>query len=130
MNPAAYLEMAEAETYHWWFVGRRAILSRVLECIDIPKNSRILEVGCGTGGNLKMLAKFGAVSALEMNVSALTIASNKTNHLYDLRLGCCPHAIPFEGQNFDLICIFDVLEHIENDVETLKALKKMLTKNG
>lgn len=130
MNPAAYLEMAKTETAHWWFVGRRAILSKMIENMGMPKNSKILEVGCGTGGNLHMLAKFGQVSALEMDMTALTIASNKTNHLYDLRIGCCPHEIPFEYQSFDLICIFDVLEHIENDIETLIALKKMLTKNG
>lgn len=26
MNPAAYLEMAETESRHWWFLGRRAML--------------------------------------------------------------------------------------------------------
>ena len=56
MNPAAYLEMAETESRHWWFLGRRAILSRVMERLDLPRNSRILEVGCGTGHWLARLA--------------------------------------------------------------------------
>lgn len=130
MNPEVYLEMAETENAHWWFVGRRAILSKLLEGMGVPMNSRILEVGCGTGGNLNMLAKFGKVSALEKDLTALKIALNKTNHLYDLKVGCCSNEIPFQGQTFDLICIFDVLEHIENDIETLIILKKMLSKNG
>jgi SAM-dependent methyltransferase len=130
MNPAAYLEMAETESRHWWFSGRRAILSRIIKNLDLPQNSKILEVGCGTGGNLQMLAKSGEVSALEMDANARAIASNKTNNLYDIRAGYCPDEIPFHDQRFDLICMFDVLEHIEQDTETLIAIKQLLAKNG
>lgn len=130
MNPLAYVEMAEAENFHWWYVGRRAILAEILGSLGIKKNSRILEVGCGTGGNLHMLAKYGDVSGIEMDVDALNMASRKTNYIYDLRHGHCPNNIPFEGHVFDVICIFDVLEHIEHDLDTLKALKNRLSKNG
>lgn len=130
MNPAAYLEMAETESMHWWFSGRRAILSKIIESMDIPQNARILEIGCGTGGNLPMLARFGEVSALEMDANARAIASKKTNNLYDIRAGSCPNDIPLYGQRFDLICMFDVLEHIDKDSETLIAIKQLLTKDG
>ena len=130
MNPDAYLQMAETESRHWWFSGRRAILSAIIERLDLPENSKILEVGCGTGGNLQMLAKFGEVSALEMDANAREIASKKTNNLHDIRAGYCPDEIPFHDQRFDLICIFDVLEHIEHDTETLMAIKQLLMKNG
>ena len=64
-----------------------------------------------------MLAKFGDVSALEMDAYARAIASKKTNNLYDIRAGYCPDEIPFHDQCFDLICPFDVLEHIDQDTE-------------
>lgn len=130
MNPAAYLEMAEMESRHWWFCGRRAILTQIIGSFDLPQNSRILEVGCGTGGNLEMLGKFGNVSALEMDEAARAIASEKTSGRFDIRAGCCPDKIPFTEQKFDLICIFDVLEHIDKDTETLLSVGKLLKKNG
>lgn len=130
MNPAAYLEMAETESTHWWFVGRRAIIASIMERLGLAKSSSILEVGCGTGGNLLMLGAFGKVSAMEMDGQARAIASVKTESQYDIRAGSCPEEIPFQGQLFDLICMFDVLEHIEPDSETLIAIKRMLAKNG
>jgi len=130
MNPAAYLVMAETEARHWWFSGRRAILATIIGNLDLPQNAKILEVCCGTGGNLEMLAEFGEVSALEMDENARSIAAQKTNNRYDIRAGHCPDKIPFAEQRFDLICMFDVLEHIEHDTETLVALKQLLTPNG
>jgi len=130
MNPAAYLEMAKTESRHWWFMGRRTILATLIERLVLPQNSQILEVGCGTGGNLQMLKKFGEVCALEMDANARAIATNRTNNLYDIRPGYCPDGLPFNDQCFSLICMFDVLEHIEQDTETLVALKQLLTKNG
>lgn len=130
MNPAAYLEMAEVESRHWWFSGRREILSRTIASLHLPQNAKILEVGCGTGGNLHMLAKFGELSALELDDNARAIAAIKTNNLYDIRAGYCPYEINFPDQHFDLICMFDVLEHIEKDTETLAVLKRLLSVNG
>jgi SAM-dependent methyltransferase len=77
-----------------------------------------------------MLAKFGKVSALEMDAKARTIAAEKTNNLYDIRAGHCPDELPYKDQCFDLICMVDVLEHIDQDTETLIAMKQLLTKDG
>ena len=115
MDPEAYIEMDKTESMHWWFTGRRAILSNILSGLNLPINAEILEIGCGTGGNLQMLAEHGEVSALEIDTNARQIASEKTNNAFNIKAGCCPDEIPFEPQSFDLICLFDELEHIDQD---------------
>jgi SAM-dependent methyltransferase len=130
MNPDAYLEMADTEARHWWFAGRRTILAHIITTFDLPINARILEIGSGTGGNLQMLSSFGQVSALEMDATARAIAMKKTGDRFDIRPGFCPTDIPFSGEKFDLICLFDVLEHIDEDVETLIAVKRLLAEGG
>ncbi len=130
MSPDAYLELADIEASHWWFCGRRSILARIIERLRLPPTARILEVGAGTGGNLEMLSSFGHVSAVEMDETARSMATAKTNGRFEIRAGSFPSSIPFEGERFDLICLFDVLEHIDADVETLAAIRSLLAENG
>lgn len=130
MNPKAYEEMAQIEDHHWWFCGRRQIASELISSLALPSNSRILEVGCGTGGNLQMLSKFGQVSAFELNEIACSIAKEKSMGRADVQSGFCPDGVPFENQQFDLICLFDVLEHIQEDSATLRRLKRYLKPHG
>lgn len=130
MEPDAYREMAATEGRHWWFTGRRAILSSLIARLGLHEKSRILELGCGTGGNLDMLARFGEVAAMETDDTARAIALEKTGARFEIRPGRCPDRIPFAGQRFDLVCMFDVLEHIEEDVATLAALRELLAPGG
>lgn len=130
MDPDAYLEMADTEANHWWFCGRRIILEHLIATLDLPSDVKILEIGSGTGGNLQMLSSFGQVSAIEMDATARSIALEKTGGSFDIRPGSCPGDIPFAGEKFDLICLFDVLEHIQEDVETLIAVGGLLADGG
>jgi SAM-dependent methyltransferase len=130
MEADAYLEMARVEDSHWWFVARRKIISSLIPDLELPDPASILEVGCGTGGNLEMLSRFGRVSGMEMDESARKIANQKTHGAFEIREGTCPDNVPFESERFDLICLFDVLEHIEEDVATLSRLKRLLAPGG
>ncbi len=130
MEAEAYQEMADTEDRHWWFLGRRKIVRSILQGLNLRKKASILEIGCGTGGNLELLASFGEVSAIEMDEKALALARQKTGEKGTIAAGRCPGDMPFEGRKFDLICLFDVLEHIEEDVQTLQAIRKMLQSDG
>lgn len=130
MNPNAYVEMSATESTHWWFYSRRKILERILDSLNMPKDAKILEVGCGTGGNLQMLSFFGNVSGMEMDPTAKSIAEKKTAGRFRIKLGSCPDDVPYRGRCFDLICMFDVLEHIEKDQEAVATLSRLLKPGG
>lgn len=130
MDPRAYQEIAEVENRHWWFLGRRRILAAILDGMTLPAGAAIFEIGAGTGGNLAMLARHGSVRAAEMDETARAVARAQTGGRVEIEYGMCPHDIPFAGVPFDLICMFDVLEHVEEDAETLAALKERLAPGG
>ena len=128
MELDAYRSMAATEDEHWWFRGRRTIGEAVIRGLDLPPGAKILEIGAGTGGNIAMLEKFGEVDAVEMSDLARQIAWEKTgrNFLY----GYLPDNIPVSPGSVDLICLFDVLEHVDEDEASLAAMRRLLKPNG
>jgi SAM-dependent methyltransferase len=128
MDKRVYERMAQQEETHWWFVGRRAILSKVLERLALPENARILEVGAGTGGNLAMLQKFGQVLSIEPDPLARQLAAEKGQRA--VLEGYLPDGLPKDIGQFDLVVMLDVLEHVEEDAESLAALKNYLKPRG
>ena len=80
MDRAVFDRMAAQEDVHWWFAARRQILSAVISrLVDLPNEPRILEAGCGTGGNLQMLEGFGQVRAFELDADARRAAELKSD---------------------------------------------------
>ena len=66
MRPELLAQMAAVQQTHWWFAARRDILSAVIDGLALPAGQpRVLEIGCGPGGNLAMLARHGTLSAME-----------------------------------------------------------------
>lgn len=130
MDVTAYEQMAAVEDRHWWFVGRRHIVGGFLRRLGLRPSAQVLEIGCGTGGNLKLLAGFGRVSAVECHEPAATLACAKASGHADVRVGYFPHDVDFQGQRFDLICMLDVLEHIEDDAMALRDLVPVLGAGG
>ena len=132
MSPEAYVEMSSLQNTHWWFVARREILQKTISKLNLPNNASILEVGSGTGSNLSLLAEHGTVLGLEMNQDAIDMATHacQANTNISMRLGKCPESLDEITQRFDLICLFDVLEHIDNDSTSLTRLRSLLKPNG
>lgn len=129
MEREIYDAMDATEADHWWFEGRRVVLAALIEKQVRPEaGARILDAGCGTGGNLGFLKQFGAVEACEYDEAARALASEKSG------LAIAPARLPDDlshvGKNFDLITLLDVLEHLEDDVGSLRALRDRLATEG
>ena len=129
MDRIVYDRMAAHDSTHWWYRARRDILADYLTRYGkLPKDARILEIGCGTGHNLPMLAAFGTVDAIEIDPAARAIASERLGRpVGDAPL---PELPGIERGAYDLIAVLDVVEHIEDDVAALAAMKACLKPGG
>lgn len=121
MDAELFPQMAKLEEEHWWWLGRRAIARSLIASMKLPANAAIFEAGCGTGGNLKLLGEFGSVCGMELDDHARAIAVKRGGG--EVLSGRLPEEIPFGENTFDLIVLMDVLEHLEHDLESLKALR-------
>lgn len=129
MDRQVFERMNELEAAHWWFSARRDLIRTAIHrLMDLPEATDIMEAGCGTGGNLKLLQEYGAVDAFEFDHPAREIATEKSK--LDVQYGALPDDIPFGQKQYDMIGIFDVLEHIEDDEATLRALGSRLKSDG
>jgi SAM-dependent methyltransferase len=130
MQQHTYSIMYEIEGHHWWFAGRRRILSTFLKEIIAPmKNDRprILDVGCGTGANLELLSKFGEAEGVDVSIDALEFC--KQRGLSSVRKGEA-EKLPYADDSFDLVTALDVVEHLDDDVAGLKEMQRVLRPGG
>lgn len=119
-----FQRMSGHDAEHWWFVARRQILRDQIAALGLPPGACILEAGCGPGGNLAMLAEFGAVTAFEPNETARRVATQRTG--LPVRGGTLPDDSLFPPGSFDLVAAFDVIEHIEDDAGAVRSLALLL----
>jgi len=129
MERAVFDRMAELDQDHWWFLARRRILKRLIDRVVRPPNkAKILEVGCGTGHNLAMLKGFGSVDASELDRCARAVANKRLPG--KVRNAKLPDLSMFKRNGYDLIALLDVLEHVPNDLASLRAIHMRLKPGG
>jgi SAM-dependent methyltransferase len=129
MDRAIYDRMAEIDRDHWWFSARRKIIDRLIrDQVPLKAGAQILEMGCGTGSNIALLQQFGNVDAVEPDDPARELASRRTG--VAVKGGLLPDGVDLADGRYDLVAMLDVLEHIPDDLEALKALRPKLAPGG
>lgn len=118
----------DVETEHWWFKSRRKYLLDLL--IDVPKDSKILDIGCSSGIFLKDLEKLGFKNQnlFGIDISEKAIQNCKTNGLQNVHVMDAQNIILEES--FDVIIASDCLEHLKDDKKALKNWKDLLNVGG
>ena len=120
MDRALYEAHAALESEHWWFVGRRRIIEAVLDqWVPSRDGARALDVGCGTGGMLTLLADRAETVGLEPDAFAFDCAARHAEAA--VVRGAVPDDVPRDA-SFDLVTAFDVLEHLVDDAAAVDAM--------
>lgn len=130
MQQHTYSIMYRVEGTHWWFVGRRRILSQFLKQICGALGSerpRILDVGCGTGANLELLNTFGEAEGVDVSFEALEFC--RSRGLQKVHQGEA-ESLPYDDDSLDLVTGLDVVEHLDDDLAGLREFHRVLKPGG
>ena len=110
--------------------GNDWMIGLLEECEDLGDDIKVLEIGCECGGNLfrvKRKYKNARLYGTDLNDSALRFAAEfaevKVDNVED-------RDIDFDGNNFDIIILGDVLEHLSDPLGTLIYCKSLLKEGG
>jgi len=119
---------SNVEGFHWWFVVRRKLLRSILSSIKVPQNRIALEVGCGTGANLRVLESAGIFGiGLDQSLYALNLIKKKEHS--PLLAGDLNH-LPLKAKSLGLIIAMDVFEHLEHDESGMSECYRVLNNGG
>lgn len=121
-----YKDIYTKEETHWWHQAKRRFVRQLISGYTTNKNPSILDVGCGTGKNMEELSSFGVVWGIDPSAEALSFCRKRG--LTQIKKGQAEH-IPFKNNSFDIVCVLDVLEHVD-DSASLAEIKRVLKDDG
>lgn len=126
MSLAELEEMYAQERDHWWFTAKAEFLKKIM-ALHVPKKSKILDAGCGTGHHMRSLATQGFYVGYDVSLEALNFCQrNGHNILVQGHL----QEMPFAKESFDVVLTLDVLEHTQNPWSVIRQLHKVLHVGG
>ena len=129
MDYTTYEVEARVEQFHWWFVGRRKLFKSVIAGIGLDTDAAILDIGTGTGTNLRMLRELGFsnVRGIDMYDEAIRWCAEKGLGRVDQGDIC---NIPASAASYDLVLATDIIEHVDEDRVALQEIARVLRPNG
>lgn len=129
MDSNYYKDYFELERKNWWFLARKEIILSQVEKLYKSKGEplKIINVGVATGATSEMLAAFGQVTSIEYEQACIDFTKTKIN--IDIEFGTILD-IQYPDETFDLVCAFDVIEHVENDQKAASELSRICKPGG
>lgn len=127
MDTAHELHTHQVEDDHWWYRGRRRVLGRVIDELGLPPGAEILDAGCGSGRNMVELARYGEVVGIELSDASVAVARQRG--VGEVIEGSVER-LPFDDDSFDFAVCLDVIEHLDDDLGTLRELRRVIRPGG
>jgi len=128
MDRQFYVEYYTLEREHWWFrVRGEIIMDRIKELTGGRTDLKILNVGAATGRTSQILERFGQETSIEFDQICFEFVKEKLG--IDIHQGSITE-IQFEENSYDLVCAFDVVEHVEDDQKAVEELVRVCKKDG
>lgn len=129
-DPHYFPTLAGVEGEHYWFAARREVVRDALVAAVPDLGSRALfDIGCGSGGLVAYLAASGVPLAGACDVYPESLALVRGRIAAPLLL-VDEGRLPPLGPGQSLLGMFDVLEHIDDDLATLRHLFEVLAPGG
>jgi len=127
MDPEYARRYRELHERHWWWRAREAaVLDRLRRLRPQAGFGAILDVGCGDGLWLERLAELGDPEGLEPDAAVVSAQSRRR-----WRFHLCPFDDAFDpGNQYGLILMLDVLEHLPDDHAALRLAARLLRPDG
>lgn len=128
MSPEYYKEYYELERSNWWFTARLEILkSHIQKLYPGRTDLNILNVGVATGATSVMLEAFGKVKSIEYDEVCFNFVKEKLQ--IDIEQGSILE-LRFADNTYDLVCAFDVIEHVADDQLAVNEMARVCKPEG
>jgi SAM-dependent methyltransferase len=107
----------------------RRLNKRVAMVTDYKQGGRLLDVGCSTGRFLNQMRLYGdwTLYGIELSVEAVQEAHNHYN--LPIIAGLFQDTA-FQSSSFDVVTLWDVVEHLHNPLNDLQRVSHILKPNG
>jgi SAM-dependent methyltransferase len=129
-DPAIFAVLAAVEERHFWFAPRARLIAGLVDKF-LPDARSVLEIGCGTGFVLAALARTRAwqrIAGTDYHREGLAFARGRLGPAAELWQADA-RFVPVRDA-FDVVGLFDVIEHIADDGAVLTAAHRALTARG
>ena len=128
MNENVTLAHAESGPDHWWFAGRRSILTAIAtECLEPKQEPHVVDLGCSVGHNSLICGDRWRYLGIDPSIQAISLAATGySNHRF-IHGAVGEPAVDENRRAADLVLLTDVLEHVADDVALLQQVVQELT---
>ncbi len=129
MEPGVYEVEARLEAEHWWFRGRRLLFATEIRGLKFGPDAAVLDIGTGTGSNLRMLREEGYRNVTGIDLNPLAIGYCRAKGFTSVLSGDATK-LPFAEDQFDIVLATDTIEHIDGDRKALQEIHRILSPGG